>query len=140
MSNITDARIKAHFTAEECMQLAKNAEDRGNSDLADKARYRAAELRAEADIKAGRRPDIDYHFMGLKNGEKLLIREIGEEAEVFTHRTLLYKGSEIYITPLEEYLIKAGHPRKLVVGRWEVESTGGNLGDLYISTYGPKIE
>jgi hypothetical protein len=140
MSNITDARIKAHFTAEECMQLAKNAEDRGNSDLADKARHRAAELRAEADIKAGRRPDLDYHFMGLKNGEKLLLIEIGEEAEVFTHRTLLYKGSEIYITPLEEDLIKAGHPRKLVVGRWEVESTGVNLGDLYISTYGPKIE
>lgn len=122
------------------MQLAKNAEDRGNFDLADMARYRAAELRAEADLKAGRRPDIDYHFMGLKNGEKLLLTEIGEEAEVFTHRTLLYKGSEIYITPLEEYLMKAGHPRKLVVGRWEIESTGENLGDLYISTYGPKTE
>ena len=140
MSNITDARIKAHFTAEECMQLAKNAEDRGNSDLADKARYRAAELRAEADIKAGRRPDIDYHFMGLKNGDKLLLREIGEEAEVLTHRMLLYKGREIYITPLETELMNAGHPRKSVVGRWEVERTGENLGDLYISTYGPKIE
>ena len=140
MFDITDARIKDHYTAEECMQLAKNADARGFSDLAEQARRRAAQLRAEADIKAGRRPDIDYHFIGLRNGDKLLLREIGEEAEVFTHRTLLYKGSEVYITPLEEKLMKAGHPRRLVVACWEVERTGENLGDLYELAYGPKVD
>ena len=140
MTKMADDRIKDHYTAEECLQLAINAEARGFDDLAEKARYRAAELRAEADIKAGRRPDIDYHYLGLKNGDKLILRDIGEEAEVFTHRTLLYKGSEIYITPLEEKLMKAGNPRKLVVGRWEVERTGENLGYLYDLKYGPKSE
>ena len=76
----------------------------------------------------------------MKNGDKLILRDIGEEAEVFTHRTLLYKSSEIYITPLEEKLMKAGHPRKLVVGCWEVERTGENLGYLYDLKYGPKLE
>jgi len=137
---MADPRIKEHFTIEQCMQLAINAEARGDPNLAEEARYRAAQLRVQADIKADRRPDIDYHYLGLKNGDKLLLREIGEEAEVFTHRTLLYKGSEIYITPLEEKLMEAGHPRKSVVSRWEVERTGENLGDLYKLKYGPKID
>lgn len=135
---MTDVRIKEHYTAEECMQLAKNAENRGDPGLAEKARYRAAQLRAEADIKAGRRPDIDYHFIGLKNGDKLVIKEIGVEAEVHSHRTLHYKRSEIYITPLEERLVKEGHARKSVVGRWVVERTGELLNDLYELKYGPK--
>jgi len=140
MNKMADDRIKEHYTAEECLQLAINAEARGFDDLAEKARNRAAELRAEADIKAGRRPDIDYHYLGLKNGDKILLNEIGEEAVVCSHRTLLYKGSEIYITPLEEKLIKAGHPRKSIVGRWEVERTGENLSDLYELKYGPKFD
>ena len=133
-----DDRIKEHFTEAECLQLAKNAEAKGFHDLAEKARHRAAQLRAEADIKAGRRPDIDYHYIGLKNGDKIVLRDIGEEAEVLTHRTLLYKGSEIYISPLEDKLMNEGHPRKLVVGKWEVERTGENLSDLYVLKYGPK--
>jgi hypothetical protein len=140
MTKIRDERIKEHYTAEECLQLAKNAEARGIDDLAEQARYRAAQLRAEADIKAGRRPDIDYHYLGLKNGDKLLLRDIGEEAEVFSHRTLLYKGGEIYITPLEEKLMKSGYPRSSVVARWEVERTGENLSDLYELKYGPKSD
>ena len=56
MTKMADERIKEHFTAEECLKLAINAESRGFNDIAEKARYRAAELRAEADIKAGRRP------------------------------------------------------------------------------------
>ena len=138
MTNMLDDRIKEHFTEAECLQLAKNAEAKGVHDLAEKARYRAAQLRAEADIKAGRRPDIDYHFIGLRNGDKIVLRDIGEEAEVLTHRTLLYKGSEIYITPLEDKLMNDGHPRKSVVGKWEVERTGENLSDLYELKYGTK--
>jgi hypothetical protein len=138
MKDMLDNRIREHYTEAECLQLAKNAEAKGDHELAEKSRYRAAQLRFEADIKAGRRPDIDYHFIGLKNGDKILLKDIGEEAEILTHRTLLFKGSEIYITPLENKLIKAGHPRKLVVGKWEVKRTGENLNDLYELKYGSK--
>lgn len=51
---MTDVRIKEHYTEDECMQLAKNAEDRGNFELAEKARHIAAQLRAQADLNAGR--------------------------------------------------------------------------------------
>jgi len=100
-----------------CMTLAKNTEERGRPDLAEAAFHRAARLRAESDLKQGRRPDIDYHLIGLKNCRTLIIEEIGVEAEVYSHRTLSYQGSEIYITPLEEKLVDAGHPRKSVVDR-----------------------
>ena len=120
------------------MTLAKNAEVKGRSDLAEAAYLRAARLKATSDLKQGRRPSIDYHLIGLKNGSVLIIEEIGEEAEVYTNRTLLYKGSEIYISPLAEKLIDEGNPRKSVIGQWVVKETGERINDLYKKTYGIK--
>jgi len=131
MTKMTIDKINEMDSVEKCMTLAKNTEERGRPDLAEAAYYRAARLRAESDLKLGRRPDIDYHLIGLKNRSTLIIKEIGVEAEVYSHRTLYYKGSEIYITPLEEKLVDAGHSRKSVVGRWVVKETGELLSDLY---------
>lgn len=129
-------KIRKINSEKECLNLAKNAEDRGRTNVAEAARFRAAELRAEADSKAGRRPDIDYNFIGLKNGQKIVLSSIGEAAEIYSHRTLLYKGREIYITPLEEELLAAGHPRKSISGKWVVEETGKLLSELYEERYG----
>jgi len=138
MTSITIEEISTYDSEKKCLTLAKNAEKRGRHDLAEAAHYRAAELRAEADIKAGRRPDIDYHYIGLRNGDKIILNSIGVEAEVFSHRTLIYKGREVYITPLEAELLKDGHPRKSVVAKWTVEQTGELLDDLYEKTYGKR--
>ena len=95
MTKMTVDKINQMNSEEKCMRLAKNAEERGRPDLAEAARNRAARLRAESNLKQGRRPNIDYHLIGLKNGSKLIIEAIGVEAQVYSHRTLFYKGSEI---------------------------------------------
>lgn len=131
-------KIKLINTVKECLNLAKNARNKGREDIAVAAEHRAEEIRIEAAIKDGRRPDINYHFIGLKNGDKLVIEDIGVEAEVYTDRTLSYKGREVYITPLEDDLIAAGYPRKSIVAKWVVQKTGELLNDLYEAAYGPK--
>lgn len=50
----------------------------------------------------------------------------------------MYKWSEIYITPLEEKLIEAGHSRKLLFLDGLLNEQGELLGDLYELTYGQK--
>jgi len=131
-------KIKLLKTEKECLNLAKNAKRKGREDIAEAALHRAEEIRIESAIKSGRRPDINYHFIGLKNGDKLVIEGIGVEAEVYSERTLSYKGREVYITPLEDELIASGIPRKSIVGKWAVQKTGENLNDLYEISYGPK--
>jgi hypothetical protein len=131
-------KIKLLKTENECLNLAKNARSKGRDDIENAALHRAEELRIEFAIKAGRRPDINYHYIGLNNGDKLVLNEIGVEAEVYSDRTLSCKGREIYITPLENELVASGHPRSSVVGKWVVEKSGRLLNDLYEETYGPK--
>lgn len=131
-------KIKLLKTEKQCLNLAKNAKSKGREDIAEAALRRAEEIRIEAAIKSGRRPDINYHYIGLKNGDKLVIEDIGVEVEVYSERTLSYKGREIYITPLEDELIASGIPRKSIVGKWVVQKTGEILNDLYEIVYGPK--
>lgn len=132
-------RVKKFQTEQECLNLAENARKKGRDDLADAALYRAEEIRIEQAKKTGRRPDINYHFIGLNNGDKLIIEDIGVEAEVYSERTLLYKGREVYLTPLREELIKMGYPSDAIKSKWIVAKNGTNLKDLYEAVYGPKI-
>ena len=68
----------------------------GESDLFHHANYRAALLRKRDYELAGRRPDIDYHILGLKNGDEIYLPDTDIVASVFSHRTLLYQGRDIY--------------------------------------------
>jgi hypothetical protein len=130
--------IRLIKTERECLNLAKNAKKKGREDLEIAALNRAEEIKIEAGIESGRRPDINYHYIGLKNGDKLVLKDIGVEAEVYSERTISYKGREVYITPLEDELVASGHSRKSVVNKWIVKETGEVLNDLYQAAYGPK--
>lgn len=138
MSGMTLEKIQKLTTVKECETLAANAERLGKLDFANAAYNRAAELRAEKAISEGRRPDIDYHYLGLVNGDVIELPGIGVSAEVFSNRTLSYKGREVYITPLEEELMESGFSRKQVVGKWVVRKSGKVLNDLYVEKHGPR--
>ena len=101
-------------------------------DLADLADKRTAELQEQ---ESGRSPDIPYHRIGLPTGTILHLPEAGIEAEVYSNRTLRYKGREIHITPLEDELIESGIERKKVKNKWEVKSSGEQLNDVYRKIY-----
>lgn len=131
-----DPRIKKLKTEKECLNFARNAEERGMRDLVDEANLRASLIRREDYKSRGRRPDIDYHIIGLKNDDAIYLPNVDIEASVFSHRTLLFKGSEIYITPLEESLInKGGLKRNQVVGKWRCKKTDELIDDMYRRIY-----
>lgn len=133
-------QIKAIKTVEQCENLARNAKQKGRDDLVEAALRRAEEIRIEQAVGAGRRPDINYLYLGLRIGDKLVLPEIEVEAEVFSDRMLAYKGSAIHISPLEDELIAAGHPRRAVANKWVVKDTGESLSDLYERIYGPRLK
>tara|TARA_B100000780_G_C21113015_1_gene449971 strand:- start:210 stop:617 length:408 start_codon:yes stop_codon:yes gene_type:complete len=122
-------------TEKDCLALAKNARRKNRDDIADDANLRAAELRRENFRNGGRRPDIDYHICGLKDGSIIYLPEINIEAKVWSHRTLFFEGSEIYITPLEAKLMEKGFPRKKIANRWRSKDTGELVNDLYNKAY-----
>ena len=72
----------------------------------------------------------------VKNDDAIYLPNVDIEASVFSHRTLLFKGSEIYITPLEESLInKGGLKRNQVVGKWRCKKTDELIDDMYRRIY-----
>lgn len=123
-----------------CESMARNIKtQRGESELFHHANYKASLLRKEEAQRMGRRPDIDYHVIGLKNGDEIYLPDTEVTATIFSHRTLEYKGREVYITPLERELIEElGLPRNKVVNKWIAQKNGRNLGMMYNEIY-PKI-
>ena len=137
MKNFVDILDKCK-TEQDCLTLAKNARAKNRQDIVDAANLKAALIRQEAYKKTGRRPDIDYHACGLKDGELIYLPDLNIEAEVFTHRTLFFEGTEIYITPLEKKLIDKGYPRKQIVNKWRNKQTNELVNDAYNKVY-PKL-
>ena len=125
------ARIDRIEDLKKCETMATNIKAKqGESELFHYANFRASILRAKEAKRAGRRPDIDYHVIGLKNGDEIYLPDTDVSATIYSHRTLLYKGREVYITPLETELME--HlPRKKVFDRWLVRETGEHLGTMY---------
>ena len=122
-------------TEQDCLNLAKNARERNRNDIADAANLKASLIRQEEFKKTGRRPDIDYHACGLKDGDLIYLPDLNIDAKVYTHRTLLFEGAEIYITPLEEKLLDRGFTRKQVVAKWRIKKTDELLNDAYNKAY-----
>ena len=122
-------------TVRDCEKLAENAKRLGNQNIVDEANLRAAQFRKKEYDNGGRRPDIDYHIIGLKDGDAIYLPGLDIEATVYSHRTLWYKNREIYITPLEEELISQGHPSRLVRGKWRVRSNDRLINDAYTEIY-----
>jgi hypothetical protein len=122
-------------TAEECEAYSKKLKKEGFQEAADKANLRAAQLRKQEYDNGGRRPDIDYHILGLKDGDAIYLPELDIEATVCSHRTLWYKNREIYITPLEEELISQGHPSRLIRNKWRMRSNDRLINDAYTEIY-----
>ena len=130
-----DRRVLRLNSIKSCEVFAANAQERGFSELADEARMRAAQLRKQAYDNGARRPDIDYHIIGLKNGDRIFLPELGVTAEIASHRTLYYQGREVYITPLESELVEAGFASRDVRGKWRAESNGELINDMYSAIY-----
>ena len=134
-------RILDQIDSVSCKRLADNYRKQSDKtipldfawkELADAADRRVANL---LERETNKRPDMPYHQLGLPTGTILKIPETDIEAKVFSNRTLSYKGSEIYITPLEAKLIESGMPRKKIVGKWIVKDSGENLGVIYEKKY-----
>ena len=105
-------RIDRIEDLKKCEAMATNIKAKqGESELFHYANFRASVLRANEAKRAGRRPDIDYHVIGLKNGDEIYLPDTDVSATIYSHRTLLYKGREVYITPLETELMEQ-LPRK----------------------------
>ena len=64
--------------------------------------------------------------------------EAGIEVEVYSNRTLRYKGKEVFITPLEDELIESGIERNKVKNKWKVKCSGEQLNDVYRKIYPKK--
>jgi hypothetical protein len=133
---LTDEEIRSWIDSttdlEKCEKMANNIrKQRGEgSELYLHATKRIIQLRKNDAELSERRPDIDYHILGLKNGDEIYLPETDVVASIFSHRTLSYKGREVYISALEDELIE--HlPRRLVVAKWRTRNTNENLNDLY---------
>ena len=132
---LMDERVKRCKTVKDCEILARNAKRIGNQNIVDEANLRAAQFRKKEYDNGGRRPDIDYHIIGLKDGDAIYLPELDIEATVCSHRTLWYKNREIYITPLDEELISQGHPSRLIRGKWRMKSNDRLINDAYNEIY-----
>ena len=118
-----------------------NARKLERDDVVSLAYVKRAELTRLEAMRTKRRPDINYLEIGLNLGDVLTHTRTGEKATVFTDRTLMYKGSEVYITPLEQELNQKHRLKSAVSGpsdQWETES-GTILNELYTKTYGPRF-
>ena len=118
-------------TEKACLRLARNAERKGRIDIVDEANLRAAQFRQEEYRSAGKRPSIDYHACGLKGGDLIYLPDIDIKVQVYTHRTLLFEGSETYITLIEKELISRGFPNTKIANKWRVLATDEVLNDVY---------
>jgi hypothetical protein len=117
-----------------------NARKQERDDVVRLAYEKRAELTRQEVARTKRRPDINYLEIGLNLGDVLMHSRTGERATVFTDRTLMYKGSEWYITPLEQDLSQKHGLKSRASGpssQWETES-GTILNELYTKTYGPR--
>ena len=130
-----DEWIAGCNTSQECEAYSKKLKKNGLGELADKANFRAAQLRKQEYDSGGRRPDIDYHIIGLRDGDAIYLPELDIEVTVYSHRTLWYKNREIYITPLEEELISQGHPSRLIRNKWRMRSNDRLINDAYTEIY-----
>ena len=82
-------RIDQMTDLQKCMSMAANIKARqGESALYHHANYKASLLRREESKRIGRRPDIDYHVIGLQNGDEIYLPNTEVTARVFSHRTL----------------------------------------------------
>lgn len=128
-------------TLKDIDRFIENAMNKEAEEVVLSAAYdKRLQLTIEDCRKSNRRPDLNYFEMGLKKGEVLKHMKSGQNATVFTDRTLSYNGREVYITPLQAELTEkycpqgsGSHPTH----HWELEN-GTVLNDLYVKTYGPK--
>ena len=118
-------------TEKDCLVLAENAKKKGRIDIVDEANIRAVELRQQGYRDTGKRPSIDYHACGLKDGDKIYLPDIDIKVQVYTHRTLLFEGSETYITLIEKELISRGFSNAKIANKWRVRATDEVLNDVY---------
>ncbi|MTI17193.1 hypothetical protein E1162_08055 [Rhodobacteraceae bacterium RKSG542] len=83
-----------------------------------------------------RRPPINYFTCGLSIGDKLTFSASpDEDIEVYTERTLYWRGQEIHLTPLRETLCaELGIPND-ANKYWFVGDV--SLTKIYDDTYGP---
>lgn len=135
MSEEIDQRILKLKSVKDCEIFANNATKRNRPDLAEQALYKAAQLRKEEYDRGGRRPDIDYHIIGLKNGDKICLEELDITATVASYKTLLYKGRETFRTTIEKELIAANLPSSKIRGKWRIESSGDLIDELHGRIY-----
>jgi|SaaInlStandDraft_1057018.scaffolds.fasta_scaffold289179_1 hypothetical protein len=123
-------------TEKECLNFADNAKKKGRTDLVDEANYRAALLRKESFKNGAPRPHIDYHILGLKDGDTIYLPNTKIEATIHSHRTLLFEGSEIYITRLETMLREErGFTSSETRGKWRCKKTDIVLDERYAEIY-----
>jgi hypothetical protein len=122
-------------TEKDCLVLAENAKKKGRIDIVDEANLRAVQLRQEEYRDTGRRPDIDYHACGLKDGEIIYLPDLDIEVEVYSHRKLFFEGTDTYITTIEKELISRGLARIKVVAKWRIKNTDELLNDAYERAY-----
>jgi hypothetical protein len=117
-----------------------NARKLDRIDVVSLAYQKRAELTRLEAKKIKRRPDINYLEIGLNLGDVITHSRTGEQATIHTDRTLMYKGHECYITPLEQELSKKNGLKSAGTGpssKWET-ADGTILNSLYTKTYGTK--
>lgn len=122
-------------TEKDCLVLAENAKNKGRIDIVDEANTRAVELRQQGYRDTGKRPSIDYHACGLKDGDKIYLPDIDIEAQVWSHRKLLFEGCDTYITTIERDLISRGLPNTKIANKWRIQATDEVLNDAYNRAY-----
>lgn len=79
---------------------------------------------ADANQRRTKRPNLDFHKMGIENGSKLIFVSTDEgdqiEVEVVSSRKVLYEGEEMYLTPATQRAM--GHDKPVPpTGYWTYE-------------------
>ena len=137
-------RILDQVDSASCERLADNFRKQSDKtippnlawkELADTADRRSADL---LERETNRRPNMPYHQIGLPSGTILKIPGTNIEAEVFSNRTLSYKGREIAITTLEDELADSGIPHAMTRRKWVVKDSGESVTKLYREKYPKK--
>ena len=86
--------------------------------------------------RAKKRPNLDFHKMGIANGSELVFAFPNEgehiTATVVSYRKVLYAGEEMYLTPATQRAM--GHDKPIPpTGYWEYE--GRLLKEIYDKTF-----
>ena len=130
-----DSIVERCKTEKECLILAENARKKGRMDIVCEANLRAVQFRQQEYRDTGRRPSIDYHACELDDGDIIYLPEINIEAEVYSHRKLLFEGTDTYFTTIEKKLISRGIPSRQVRNKWRIQATDELLNDAYNRAY-----